>query len=72
MVEKMGDEMKITWQKIGWSSFDWIGMFRPYTLDAELYIAKFNVKGMRGRKEGREEGRKGGMGRCERNTRGHY
>ena len=60
MVEKMGgDEMKSTWQKIGWSSFDWIGMFRPYTLDVELYIAKFNVKGMRG-KERREGGRKEG------------
>ena len=62
VVEKMGgDEMKITWQKIGWSSSDWIGMFRPYTLDAELYIAKFNVKGMRSK-----GGRKEGLGRGER------
>ena len=36
-------------------------MFRPYTLDAELYIAKFNVKGMRSK-----GGRKEGLGRGER------
>ena len=59
MEKKGADEMKITWQKIGWSSFDWIGMFRPHTLDAELYIAKFNVKGMR-RKGGRKERMGGG------------